>query len=251
MADREQHQTTPKSGRHTAKSLLNLFQGSPRTDAEDRSNTNAPEPKRDLNSNLRAKRKISYVNLADSDDNQDRVEKTPSEVSSAFPSPKAMRSRNKVEVDDRESTPELAPSVAPALDRTSSNGRSLRPRAELKAPIKASDMIILRQPKRRKLVQSGASCRSSCIVTSDKPKANDAVALTSRQTIRHNIATETATKRAKFLVAKKDYFLPLLPENNYVQKLIEKASFRPVGNVATMSNKADDSTTSVQDGSSP
>lgn len=45
--------------------------------------------------------------------------------------------------------------------------------------------------------------------------------LTARQAIRHTIATETAKKRARFLIAKKDYFLPVLPEQNYVQKLLD------------------------------
>jgi SWI/SNF-related matrix-associated actin-dependent regulator of chromatin subfamily A member 5 len=40
--------------------------------------------------------------------------------------------------------------------------------------------------------------------------------------VRNEIATTTAAKRNKFFVEKRDYFLPLLPDNNYVAKLIEK-----------------------------
>lgn len=46
--------------------------------------------------------------------------------------------------------------------------------------------------------------------------------LTSRQAVRHAIATETAAARAVFFKAKKDYFLPLLPQTNFIQKLVDK-----------------------------
>jgi hypothetical protein len=35
------------------------------------------------------------------------------------------------------------------------------------------------------------------------------------------ISRETAVKRANFYVAKKDYFLPLLPESNNIHRLVE------------------------------
>ena len=46
--------------------------------------------------------------------------------------------------------------------------------------------------------------------------------LSSRQAVRHGIATKTASQRARFFRAKKDYFLPLLPEHNHIKRLVEK-----------------------------
>ncbi|KAJ9644614.1 hypothetical protein H2199_003577 [Coniosporium tulheliwenetii] len=43
---------------------------------------------------------------------------------------------------------------------------------------------------------------------------------TARQRIRSDIAAGTKIKQENFLVAKKEYFLPLLPAQNYVQKLV-------------------------------
>lgn len=55
---------------------------------------------------------------------------------------------------------------------------------------------------------------------------NDELSLTpvvsSRVAVRQEIASVTAAKRNRFFVEKKDYFLPLLPANNYVRKLVEK-----------------------------
>jgi SWI/SNF-related matrix-associated actin-dependent regulator of chromatin subfamily A member 5 len=43
-----------------------------------------------------------------------------------------------------------------------------------------------------------------------------------RVAIRQEIASVTAAQRDRFLVEKKDFWLPLLPRNNYVRKLVEK-----------------------------
>lgn len=45
---------------------------------------------------------------------------------------------------------------------------------------------------------------------------------TERQQIRLDIASTTEVKRKRFLIENKDYFLPLLPENNHITKLIAK-----------------------------
>lgn len=45
---------------------------------------------------------------------------------------------------------------------------------------------------------------------------------TERQQIRLNIASTTELKRKRFLVEHKEYFLPLLPQNNYITKLMAK-----------------------------
>ena len=64
---------------------------------------------------------------------------------------------------------------------------------------------------RNRLVLSGAS------------RATSSPYLSSRREIRLAIATETTAKRAKFFMAKKDYFLPLLPKTNYIQILLDVA----------------------------
>lgn len=45
---------------------------------------------------------------------------------------------------------------------------------------------------------------------------------TARNEVRDIINTETAAKRSKFFIAKKDHFLPLLPEGNHVQRLVDQ-----------------------------
>lgn len=45
---------------------------------------------------------------------------------------------------------------------------------------------------------------------------------TARLAVRHEIASTTAAKRKRFFIEKKDYFLPLLPANNHIEKLMEK-----------------------------
>ena len=49
------------------------------------------------------------------------------------------------------------------------------------------------------------------------------VAQSARVALRHQIATKTANKRHRFFVSKKDLFLPLLPESNFIQRLVKKA----------------------------
>lgn len=46
---------------------------------------------------------------------------------------------------------------------------------------------------------------------------------TARQRLRDDIASQTRAKGNNFLVAHKDYFLPLLPPNNHVSKLTANA----------------------------
>ena len=43
-----------------------------------------------------------------------------------------------------------------------------------------------------------------------------------RQQIRLNIASTSQVKRESFMIEHKDYFLPLLPQNNYIKKLVAK-----------------------------
>lgn len=163
---------------------------------------------------LRQKRKISYVNLDDSDD----PTAAPSEVSSAFPTPQGMRYPDPVNSTQSDEVDMSSPvSPEPLPERSTRAGHSLRPRSVLQPSVKAENMIVRTMP--RKTQRKPPKGRGRQTLSS---KVKSGAALTSRQAIRHAIATETAVKRAKFLMAKKDYFLPLLPKNNYITRLLHK-----------------------------
>lgn len=53
-----------------------------------------------------------------------------------------------------------------------------------------------------------------------------------RAAIRQEIANTTAAYRNRFLIEKKDLWLPLLPQNNYVRKLVEKHELLAAAEVA-------------------
>ena len=95
--------------------------------------------------------------------------------------------------------------------RQSSAGHSLRQRTDLHLSLRAQEngdkqTIKKRTTRRRRPAQRSAP----------------APARTARNEVRHEIASETAAKRANFFIAKKDYFLPLLPEGNHVQRLVDQ-----------------------------
>lgn len=60
------------------------------------------------------------------------------------------------------------------------------------------------------------------------------VPATSKKHIRENIANDTTVRRNQFLIEKKDYWLPLLPANNHVQRLVEKHERRTPAERASM-----------------
>ena len=155
---------------------------------------------------LRRKERISYTISDDSE-----AEGSPSAVSSAFSSPQKIgRVRKIIDLDEEDEFEEIELAKTPP-PRTSSAGHSLR---QLRAPENRETP----RAKRRKLSKGAA--KKYPLVCSDIPVV---LPRSARNEIRENIATETAGKRAKFFVAKKDFFLPLLPEsNNYVKKLVEQ-----------------------------
>lgn len=51
---------------------------------------------------------------------------------------------------------------------------------------------------------------------------------TARNRLREDIAQQSKAKANNFLVANKDYFLPLLPPNNQINKLVAKRDARPI-----------------------
>ena len=95
--------------------------------------------------------------------------------------------------------------------RQSSAGHSLRQRSDLHLSLRAQengDKAVARKLKshRKKQVQRSAPA---------PPR-------TARNEVRDQIASETAAKRANFFIAKKEYFLPLLPDSNHVQRLVDQ-----------------------------
>ena len=159
---------------------------------------------------LRRKQRVSYTISDDSDSAE-----VPSAASSAFNTPqKPKRTRAPIIdlEDDTESEEVESPKTPPP--RLSSAGHSLRQPKDLHLSFRAQENGD--KPRYKKQKHSKANKRkqpSDC-----KPAAQQ----TSRNQIRSNIATETVGKRARFFIAKKDYFLPLLPANNHIKKLVEQ-----------------------------
>ncbi|KAI9703890.1 MAG: hypothetical protein M1836_007663 [Candelina mexicana] len=174
---------------------------------------------------LRQKPQVSYTI---SDDSDSVV--SASETSSPFSTPQAKRSHNFVDLDGDEDKDDGRQSRAGATERLSSAGHSLRPRSTLNLSLKAyenSDKKPL--AKKRKLMSKASIKRTKAYIhsTGDDSEGEESVivlqpAQSSRAQLRQDIAAETAARRSRFFVAKKEYFLPLLPENNHVQKLVDR-----------------------------
>ncbi len=174
---------------------------------------------------LRQKERISY-NIPD---DSDSVE-SPSAVSSAFPTPQKASRQQVVDLDgDTSEEIELRKTPPP---RISSAGHKLRAHNELHLSLKAQENGDKSVTKKRKLTLTSRANhkKQKLILTSDaKPGVASTATLpaatnrTARNEIRDAIATETAGKRSTFFIAKKDYFLPLLPESNYISRLAEKS----------------------------
>jgi SWI/SNF-related matrix-associated actin-dependent regulator of chromatin subfamily A member 5 len=58
--------------------------------------------------------------------------------------------------------------------------------------------------------------------TADESMGDLTPVVSNRVAIRQEIENKTAAKRNRFLLGKKDFWLPLLPPNNYVHKLVEQ-----------------------------
>lgn len=174
---------------------------------------------------LRQKPQVSYTI---SDDSDSAV--SPSETSTPFSTPRAKRSREFVDLGDGEDDDENQSRKGAATERLSSAGHSLRPHSTLNLSLKAYENGDKKPPaKKRKLMSKASVKRSQAITQSNANGSKEEEssifvqhALSSRAQLRQNIATESEAKRSTFFVAKKDYFLPLLPENNYIQKLVDK-----------------------------
>lgn len=159
---------------------------------------------------LRHKEKpVSYEISSDSDSTDPA-----SQLDSSFSSPEKPARKRVSIVDLEDELEEIEPPKTPP-PRLSAAGHSLRQHNDLKLSLQARENADKPVLKKRKITRQ----KSKNIL---KPSA-PAAPRTARNEIRDHIATETAGKRAKFFVAKKDLFLPLLPDGNHIQKLVAQA----------------------------
>ncbi|KAI9821808.1 MAG: hypothetical protein M1827_002390 [Pycnora praestabilis] len=180
------------------------------------------------NDNLSVRRKpvVSYTISDDSDTNE-----SPSAASSVFSTPPKRRSHRKVEAEEEEEDEDNSTSPDTALPgRISSAGHSLRPQSSMSLSLRAYENGDKKPPSKKRKLTIKASSKTFGAKVRSGQQLGDADELSavaqpvrsSRGQLRHTIATETAVRRSKFFVAKRDYFLPLLPENNHIHKLLEK-----------------------------
>ena len=149
---------------------------------------------------LRNKAQISYEISSDSEGAGDSLA-----PDSSFSSPEKLSGHI---IDLEEESEEVEPPETPPA-RVSTAGHALRQHKDLHLSLRAQENGDKRVRRKRK--QHKSSKRSKAILGT--------VPKTTRNEVRDQIATETAVKRANFLVAKQDLFLPLLPQGSYIQRL--------------------------------
>ncbi|KAL9100260.1 MAG: hypothetical protein Q9163_004336 [Psora crenata] len=160
----------------------------------------------------RAKPRVSYEISSGSESTT-----SSSPLDSSFSSPREpSRKHARISNPDEEEEMEEVESPSTPPPRVSSAGHSLRQHADLHLSLRAQE-----NGYRYRVVRKRKSRRSSSKGPKTKQLAS-ATKLTERNKIRHHISTITAAKRANFLVAKRDAFLPLLPEGNQVTRLLDQ-----------------------------
>ena len=141
-------------------------------------------------------------------------ENTDSQIDSSFSSPEKP-SRKRVSIVDLEDEfEEITPPPTPP-PRSSAAGHSLRQHGDLKLSLQAKENAYRPVRKKRKVSKR----KSEAILKTSKQPA-PVQPKTERNELRDLINTETARKRANFLLANKEIFLPLLPDSNFIQKLV-------------------------------
>jgi SWI/SNF-related matrix-associated actin-dependent regulator of chromatin subfamily A member 5 len=148
---------------------------------------------------------VTYAMSSDSDDSP-----SPSSPSDAFQSPDKLRRDFRRELEDEtdeeeEEEDELASPLPES--RSIEGGRGLRPRSVLKN-VSTSGGIIFKKKRKTK--------RKTAIPVDKNARR---AAMTARAKVRDDIAHGTKIQQDRFLLANKDFFLPLLQDGNYVQKL--------------------------------
>lgn len=86
----------------------------------------------------------------------------------------------------------------------------------LKTSLRGKGNVQTNTPKNRESNKANAGLAFSPDELALTPIMSD------RQAVRDNIARVTVAKRNRFFVENKDYFLPLLPEQNYIRKLADR-----------------------------
>lgn len=117
--------------------------------------------------------------------------------------------------DEDEDEDESLPKVL--QPRVSSAGHLLRQHKDLHLSLRAQENADKSVVRRRRVLKRGGRKNSK---TAHGRRAQPPQK-TARNQIRDNISRETAVKRGNFYVAKKEYFLPLLPESNNINRLVE------------------------------
>ncbi len=93
--------------------------------------------------------------------------------------------------------------------------RARKPNMSLKATENGFYSLVPPRPKTKK------SNAISDLIGADIGGHTFTPVVSKRVAIRQEIASKTAAYRNQFLIDKKDFWLPLLPPNNYVRKLVE------------------------------
>ena len=196
-----------QSPRMTASKLLATFSPKPQPKKSPTSDVVLPQ---NFPIAMEAKRssraKVISYEISDHSEKSD----TSSSLESTFSTPqKAPRKRLSI-VDLDDELEEIEPPKTPP-PRISSAGHSLRQPKELALSLRAQENGDKRVKRKRKTTKRRS--RPKTILESSAPK-------TARQELREYVNTATAGKRSNFFVAKRDLFLPLLPEGNHVQRLV-------------------------------
>lgn len=206
--------STPKvqSARKTASDLLASFSPVSQSKKDPQiwtSSPNFPITMSDQKRKLRRKEPVHYEipSSGDSEGAESAI--------STFSSP-VKRRRSSTSVIDLEE--EFFEDEPPRIlqPRVSSAGHSLRQHSDIQLSLRAQENGDKPVAKRRRV--SNRSGKKSVTAHMMQPQPSQK---TARNEIRDQISRETAVKRVNFYVAKKEYFLPLLPESNNINRLVE------------------------------
>ena len=165
-----------------------------------------------MNMDRRLRQKKQPVSYEISSDEEDLN----SQLDSSFSTPVKAKAKRVSIVSLEDESEESEPQNTPP-PRSSAAGHSLRQHGDLKLSLQARENADKPARKKRKI----SSRTSKAVLLKPSPK-NSTPQQTARNELRNYVNTETAGKRATFFMAKKDLFLPLLPENNYIQKLLSQ-----------------------------
>ena len=207
--------STPKdqsSSRKTVSDLLDSFSPKSQSKKEFQISTSSPNFPITMSNQrrrLRQKEPVHYE-ITTSGDSEGADSAT-----STFSSPTKRRTSGASIIDLEEDFLEVESPKA-VRPRISSAGHSLRQHSDLHLSLRAQENGDKLVARRRRVANGGRKKSATAHETGTQPSQK-----TARNEIRENISKETAVRRANFYVAKREYFLPLLPESNNINRLIE------------------------------